>query len=59
VTVQVHHGNDQHFAIFHGVNYPVRKTMRATAADFRVERLPASGQWMMREMVERISRRKS
>jgi len=40
MAVQVHHGNKQHFAVFHSVDYPVRKPMRAAAADFRVERLP-------------------
>jgi hypothetical protein len=40
MTMQVHHGNNQHFTIFHSVNYPVRKTMRAAAADFRIKRLP-------------------
>jgi hypothetical protein len=40
VTVQVHDGKHQHAAIFHGVNDAVGKTLRAAAADFRVQRLP-------------------
>src|ERR1039457_2125277 len=40
MTMQVHHGDDQHFAVFHRVNNAVRETMGATAADFRVKRLP-------------------
>ena len=40
MAVQVHHGHDQHFAIFHRVNDAVGKPMRAAAADFGVQRLP-------------------
>src|ERR1039457_485951 len=40
MAMQVHHGNNQHLAVFHRVNDAVRKTMCAAAADFLVKRLP-------------------
>ena len=40
MTVQVHYGDDQHFAVFHRVNNAVRETMGSTPADFHIERLP-------------------
>ena len=41
MAMQVHHGEDQHFTFFDGVNNAVGKAMSAAATDFVVQRLPS------------------